>query len=47
MTALVCSASGQVKFGDGSSVDIYGEGSILVKCSNGEELKLKNVLYTP
>ena len=35
---------GDVKFSDGSSIDIYGEGPILVKCSNGEELEFKNVL---
>ena len=36
-----------VKFSDNSAMDICGEGSILGKCLNGEELELKAVLYTP
>ena len=36
-----------MKFGNGSSVDICGKGSNLVKCYNGEELKLNIVLYMP
>ena len=41
------SRAGRVKFGDNSAMDICGEGSILGKCLNGEELELKAVLYTP
>ena len=37
----------RVKFGDSSAMDICGEGSILGKCLNGEELELKAVLYMP
>lgn len=38
---------GQVRFGDGSTVDIKGKGSILFKCKNGEELIFNEVHYIP
>ncbi|XP_074363905.1 uncharacterized protein LOC141704579, partial [Apium graveolens] len=38
---------GQVKFGDGSVVQIKGKGSITLRCKNGEDRKLKEVYYIP
>lgn len=38
---------GQVKFGDGSTVEIKGKGSINFKCKNGEERVLNEVYYIP
>ena len=37
--------TGRVKFGDGSTVDIKGKGTILFKCKNGEELVFHEVYY--
>jgi gag-polypeptide of LTR copia-type len=36
---------GSVKFGDGSTVDIHGRGSVLFECLNGEHRLLTNVYY--
>ena len=41
------SQSGQVKFGDGSTVSIKGRGVISFRCKNGEEKLLKDVYYIP
>ncbi|XP_051115703.1 uncharacterized protein LOC127240896 [Andrographis paniculata] len=39
--------TGQVRFGDGSMVQIKGEGSILLNCRNGEQIILPDVYYIP
>lgn len=39
--------TGQVKFGDGSTVKIEGKGSIVFKCRNGEERTLNEVYFIP
>lgn len=39
--------TGKVKFGDGSTVDIEGKGSITFKCKNGEERQLHEVYFIP
>ena len=39
--------TGQVKFGDGSTVKIQGKGSIGFKCKNGEEQTVNEVYYIP
>lgn len=39
--------TGQVKFGDGSMVEIKGKGSITLRCKNGESRTLKDVYYIP
>lgn len=39
--------NGQVKFGDGSAVEIKGKRSIILKCKNGEERVLSYVYYIP
>lgn len=39
--------TGEVKFGDGSTVNIKGKGSITFKCKNGEERIFANVFYIP
>ncbi|CAM8994711.1 unnamed protein product [Rhodiola kirilowii] len=39
--------SGQVKFGDGSVVQIKGKGSVLLKCKNGEQRLLSEVYFIP
>lgn len=41
------SVSGQVKFGDGSTVSIKGRGVISFRCKNDEEKLLKDVYYIP
>lgn len=41
------SVVGQVKFGDGSIVQIKGKGSVTLKCKNGEIRKLNEVYYIP
>ena len=41
------SISGQVRFGDGSKVEIKGKGTVLLACKNGEEKKLREVYYIP
>lgn len=38
---------GQVRFGDGSTVDIKGKGSIGFKCKTGEEITFHEVYYIP
>lgn len=38
---------GQVRFGDGSVVQIKGKGSITLKCKDGESRHLKEVYYIP
>lgn len=39
--------TGQVRFGDGSTMDIKGKGTIGFKCKNGEELVLHEVYFIP
>lgn len=39
--------TGKVRFGDGSTVDIKGRGSISVSCKNGEEHVFHEVYYIP
>lgn len=39
--------TGQVRFGDGSKVDIKGKGSIVFKCKTGEEKVFRQVYYIP
>jgi hypothetical protein len=39
--------TGKVRFGDGSSVEIQGKGSILFKCKNGDQWLLLDVYYIP
>ena len=39
--------TGNVKFGDGSSIKYEGRGTIIVMCKNGEEIEIKGVLYLP
>lgn len=39
--------SGKVKFGDGSTVNIQGKGTVAFKCKNGEERVLTEVYYIP
>ena len=39
--------TGNVKFGDGSSIKYEGRGTIIVICKNGKEIELKGVLYLP
>lgn len=39
--------SGLVRFGDGSTIEIEGKGSITFKCKNGEESVLTEVYYIP
>lgn len=36
---------GQVRFGDGSKVQIEGKGSILLKCKNGDQHIVSEVYY--
>ncbi|KAD0657028.1 hypothetical protein E3N88_43918 [Mikania micrantha] len=38
---------GNVKFGDGSDVEIKGKGSIMFQCKNGEQRLITNVYYIP
>ncbi|KAL8157792.1 hypothetical protein AgCh_002484 [Apium graveolens] len=37
--------TGQVKFGDGSLVDIKGRGNVVFKCKNGEEIVFRKVYF--
>lgn len=46
-TELNEKVTGQVRFGDGSTVDIKGKGAILFRCKNGEERLFKEVYYIP
>ena len=39
--------TGNVKFGDGSTVQIMGKGSILFSCKNGDQWMLQEVYYIP
>ncbi|XP_074322797.1 uncharacterized protein LOC141659768 [Apium graveolens] len=39
--------TGEVKFGDGSTVNIKGKGSITFKCKNKEERIFDNMFYIP
>lgn len=39
--------AGQVKFGDGSVVQIEGRGSITLQCKDGKTIHLKEVYYIP
>lgn len=39
--------TGQVRFGDGSTVEIKGKGSILWKCKDGKIRLLQDVYYIP
>ncbi|XP_031490481.1 uncharacterized protein LOC116257672 [Nymphaea colorata] len=39
--------TGKVKFGDGSSVQIIGKGSILFRCKNDDQWLLNEVYYIP
>ncbi|XP_074383667.1 uncharacterized protein LOC141725137 [Apium graveolens] len=39
--------TGQVRFGDGSTVDIKGKGSVILSCKNGEERILDEVYFIP
>ncbi|KAL8106746.1 hypothetical protein AgCh_023492 [Apium graveolens] len=39
--------TGRVKFGDGSTVEIRGKGTVSFQCNNGEEIVLKDVYYIP
>ena len=39
--------TGNVNFGDGSSIKYEGRGNVVVICKNGEKIKLEGVLYLP
>ena len=39
--------TGLVRFGDGSTVEIKGKGSVMFKCKNGEEIVFHEVYYIP
>lgn len=39
--------TGQVKFGDGSMVEIKGKGTVTLMCKTGEERELQEVFYIP
>lgn len=39
--------TGSVKFGDGSTVQVVGKGSIVFRCKNGEERVLREVYFIP
>lgn len=41
------SVKGEVRFGDGSTVNIEGKGSIIFNCKNGEKRRLQEVYYIP
>lgn len=46
-TKLDESITGQVRFGDGSTIKIEGKGTVMMKCKNGEERALHEVYYIP
>lgn len=46
-TDIDFSVKGKVKFGDGSTVEITGRGTILFQCLNGEHRELSNVYLIP
>uniref|UniRef100_A0A251VAV7 Putative zinc finger, CCHC-type n=1 Tax=Helianthus annuus TaxID=4232 RepID=A0A251VAV7_HELAN len=39
--------TGQVRFGDGSRVEIRGKGTVLFKCKNGDQFVLREVYFIP
>ena len=39
--------TGSVKFGDGSTVDICGQGTVLFICKSGEHRAVTGVYYIP
>lgn len=39
--------TGNVRFDDGSTVEIKGKGSVVFKCKNGENQMLKDVYFIP
>lgn len=39
--------TGRVKFGDGSTIEIKGKGSMMFKCKYGEEVVFHEVYYIP
>lgn len=41
------SVTGKVRFGDGSSVEIAGKGTVIMICKNGEEIPLRDVYFIP
>lgn len=41
------SITGMVKFGDGSTVEIMGKGTILFQCKNGDQWALSEVYFIP
>ncbi|XP_074331941.1 uncharacterized protein LOC141668820 [Apium graveolens] len=46
-TELDENITGQVRFGDGSTVEIRGKGSVRFMCKNGEEKQFSEVYYIP
>ena len=44
---LDTSVTGTVKFGDGSQVDICGQGTVLFVCKSGEHQAVTGVYYIP
>lgn len=46
-TELDETVAGQVRFGDGSTVNIKGRGNVTFMCKNGEERTLQEVYYIP
>ncbi|CAO2199473.1 unnamed protein product [Urochloa humidicola] len=44
---LDASKTGTVKFGDGSRVNIRGQGTVVFRCRNGEQRALTDVYYIP
>lgn len=44
---LDAAVASTVRFGDGSTVDIYGRGTVLFQCQNGEHRALTDVYYIP
>lgn len=41
------SITGQVRFGDGSTVEIAGKGTVMMVCKTGEERALRDVYFIP
>ena len=44
---LDSSVKGRVRFGDGSAVEICGQGSVLMQCLTGEHRVLSDVYFIP
>jgi hypothetical protein len=44
---LDMSVTGSIKFGDGSTVDIYGQGTVLFVCKSGEHRAITGIYYIP